>query len=127
MRCLQDVINRTSSTRRRHDVWFGRKKSWPFSDFQKTSSRRLCPLGVFLPNFLHNFLRKIFLLLNSINRPGCHYFVRYWAICALQLFVNPVVASWIIKLILSLQSSHFFYMTKKSWQKFKYLENEKSF
>ena len=43
------------------------------------------------------------------------------------LYDNQVVTSWILKLSLSFQSSRFFNMTKKSRQKFKYLENEKSF
>ena len=30
--------------------------------------------------------------------PGDIYFVRYWAICVLQLFVNQVVTSRILKL-----------------------------
>ena len=41
--------------------------------------------------------------------------MRCWATCVLQLFENQVATSWI---------SH---MTKTSWQKLKYLENEKSF
>ena len=43
------------------------------------------------------------------------------------LYDNQVVTSWILKLSLSFQSSRFFNMTKKSRQKFKHLENEKSF
>ena len=60
---------------------------------------------------------------------GCLHFVIYWAICVSQLFVNQVVTSQTLKLTLneSLESTRFFYMTKKSRQKFKYLENEKSF
>ena len=57
---------------------------------------------------------------------GCLYFVRYWAICVLQLFVNQVVKSWILKLSLYFWSSSFFNMTKKSRQKLKYLENKKN-
>ena len=51
---------------------------------------------------------------------GSLYFVRYWAICVLQLFVNQVVTSSILKLSLSFQSSRFFYIPNKSRQKFKY-------
>ena len=51
----------------------------------------------FSPYFVYDFSRKIFLLLNSINGqislPDCLYFLRYWAICVLQLFVNQVVTS----------------------------------
>ena len=49
---------------------------------------------VSLPHFPHNFWTKIFLLLYSINGSNfivcCLYFVRYWAICVLQLFFKPV-------------------------------------
>ena len=54
------------------------------------------------------------LLTDQISLPGCLYFLRYWAICVLQLFVNQVMTSWILKLTWSFQSSHFFQMMKKS-------------
>ena len=57
----------------------------------------------------------------------CLYFLKYWAICVSQLFVNRAVTSWNLKLTLSFLSSHFCYTTKKSRQKLTYLENEKSF
>ena len=41
------------------------------------------------------------LLIDQISLSGCLYFLRYWAICVLQLFVNQVVTSWILKLTLS--------------------------
>ena len=66
------------------------------------------------------------LLADKISLPGWFYFVRYWAICVLQLFVNQVVASWILKLTLSYQLAVFSTWTK-SQKKIKYLENEKSF
>ena len=47
------------------------------------------------------------LLADKISLPGWFYFVRYWAICVLQLFVNQVVASWILKLTLSYQLAVF--------------------
>ena len=57
----------------------------------------------------------------------CLYFLKYWAICILKLFVLPGcnVINYEINLILLIKP--FLYMTKKSSQKFKYLENEKSF
>ena len=39
-----------------------------------------------------------FLLTDQILLPFCHYFLRYWVIYVLQLFVNQVVTSWILKL-----------------------------
>ena len=89
-------------------------------------------LGIVSPAyFVYDFLTKIFLILylltDQTSWPGCLFFLRYWTICVLQLFVNQVVTSWILKLTLSFQSSRFFQMTKNSWQKLKYLENEKIF
>ena len=53
---------------------------------------------VSLPHFSHSFWKKYFsyyiLLTNQISLPVCLYFVRYWAICVLQMFVNQVVTSW---------------------------------
>ena len=57
---------------------------------------------VFLPHSLHSFWRKYFscyiLWIVQVSSSGCLYFVKYWAICVLQLFVNQVVTSWILKL-----------------------------
>ena len=64
----------------------------------------------------------------------CLYFLRYWAICVFQLFVSQVVTSYISISVLSFKPSNiilfikpFFCMTKKSRQKFKYLQKKKSF
>ena len=64
------------------------------------------------------------LLTDQISLTGCIYLVRHWAICVLRLFVHQVATPSIMKLTLI---SCFFYMIKKSRQKFKYLDNEKSF
>ena len=61
---------------------------------------------------------------DHVSLSGCLYFMRYWAICVLQMFVNQIVTSWILKLYF--QSSRFSNMPKKSWQKLKYLENKSS-
>ena len=66
------------------------------------------------------------ILTDQISLSGCLYFLRYWAICALEFFVNQVVTSKILKLTLSLIKL-FIYMTKNARQKFRYLENEKIF
>ena len=63
-------------------------------------------LGIVSPaHFVYDFEQKCslcyILLTDQISLPGCLYFVRYWAICVLQLFVNQVVTSWILKLTLS--------------------------
>ena len=80
------------------------------------------------PHFVHDFWRKTFLMLYSINWPNFIvwflYFSRHRAICVLQLFVNQAVMSKYFKLTLFLIK--LFLLTKKSRQKFKYLENEKS-
>ena len=73
--------------------------------------------------FLQNILCMMFqqkcsscyiLLADQISLPGCPYFLSYWAICVLQLFVNQVVTSRILKLTLSFDLSRFLHMTKKS-------------
>ena len=61
--------------------------------------------------FLQHILCMIFkqkcsscyiLLTDQISLPSCLYFLRYWAICVLQLFVNQVATSRILKLTLCL-------------------------
>ena len=63
-------------------------------------------LGIVSPeHFVYDFLTKspscYILSTDQISMPGCLYFLRYWAICVLQLFVNQVVTSWTLKLTLS--------------------------
>ena len=71
---------------------------------------------VSLPYFVYDFSRKIFscyiLSTDQISLSDCVYFWRYLAICVLQFFVNQAVT---------------FCCITKTRQKFKYLENEKSF
>ena len=60
-------------------------------------------LGIVSPaHFVYDFSTKMFLipyiphiilLTDQISLSGCLYFLRYWAICVLQLFVNQVVTS----------------------------------
>ena len=66
--------------------------------------------------FLHHILCVIFqekcfscyiLLTDKIPFPDCLYFLRYWSICVLQLLVNQVVTSHILKLSLCFLSSRF--------------------
>ena len=49
------------------------------------------------PHFVYDFSRKMFpcyvLLTDQISLSDCLYFLRYWAICVLQLFVNQAVTS----------------------------------
>ena len=55
-------------------------------------------------HFVYDFQQKCscdILLTDQISLPGCLYFLRYWAICLLQLFVNQVVTPWILELTLS--------------------------
>ena len=64
------------------------------------------------------------LLIDLVSLSGWLYFARYWATCLMQLFVNQVATSWILKLIkpLFLHDHNF-----KHKQKLKRLETEKSF
>ena len=49
------------------------------------------------PHFVYDYSRKGFscsiLSTDHILSSDCHYFLRYWAIYALQLFVSKVVMS----------------------------------
>ena len=42
-----------------------------------------------------------YVLTDQISLPGCLYFFRYWVMCVLQLYVNQVVTSWILKSTIS--------------------------
>ena len=94
--------------------WFFRK--WSGNSFSTT--------------FCVWFSKKLFLMLilltDQTSLFDCLYFLRYWAICVLQLFVSDVcdVKNSEINLIFLIKP--FFYVIKKSRQKLKYLENEKS-
>ena len=78
------------------------------------------------PHFVCDFSRKMFLMLHAINWPkslsDCLYFLRYWAICVLQLFVSQIVTSEILESI-----KPFFYITKKSRQKLNILRTKRAF
>ena len=57
-------------------------------------------------SFCSYFLKKknlslYVLLIEQILLSGCLCFVKYWAIYELELFVNKVLTSWILKLTLS--------------------------
>ena len=92
---------------------------------RKRSGISLCL--IFCMIFEENFSSCYTLLTDQISLTGCLYFVRCLAICILYFFNNQAVTSSIFKLSLSFEWSRFFYMTKKSKQKFKNLETEKSF
>ena len=63
---------------------------------------------------------------NSLS--GCLYFVRYWTIiCLLQLFIDQVVMFVNFENNLIFRIKPFFLHGQKVKQKFKYLENKKSF
>ena len=68
--------------------------------------------------------------IDQISLSDCLYFLRYWTICVLFIcvvvyFPGCDVINLEINLIFLIKP--FFYMTKKSRQKFKYFENEESF
>ena len=82
-------------------------------------------------HFTYDFSRKIFLMLHSINWPN---FIA-WLPSLLEIFGSMCIAivcfpgceviNFEITLIFLIKP--FFYLAKKSRQKFKYLENKKSF
>ena len=83
------------------------------------------------PHFAYEFWRKMFHLLYSINSPN---FI-VWLLLLFEIFDNMgiIIVCWpgydVIKFEINLifLIKPFCYMTKKSRQKFEYLENEKSF
>ena len=76
------------------------------------------------PHFVYNFSRKLFLMLHSINR--LNFII--WLTLLLEIFIAIVCWSGcdVIKFGIFLVKP-FYYMTKKSRLKLKYLESEKSF
>ena len=94
------------------------------SDFLEES------LGIVSPPHLVYFLRKIFLMLYYFNRKNFIVFLLIdkisIAMCiAIVCFPGCNVINFEINLIFLIKP--FFYMTKKSRQKFEYLGNEKRF
>ena len=83
------------------------------------------------PHFVCDFSRKMFLILYALNWAN----LIAWLLLLLEILVNMCIAivffpgfdviTFEINLICLIKP--FFYMTKNSRQKFKYLENEKSF
>ena len=63
-------------------------------------------------HFVYDFTRKIFVVLNSIN-------------CAIVCKKGCDIINFEINLVFLIKP--FFYITKKSRQKFKYVENERAF
>ena len=82
-----------------------------------------------LQHFLCDFSGKMFIMFSSINWLNfivwLSLILRYWTICALQLFVfsGCDVINFEVNLIFLIKS--FFCMNKMSRQKFKHIENEK--
>ena len=78
--------------------------------------------------FREKCFSRYIILTDEISLSDCPYFLRYWAISVLQLlfsFQGHDVINIEINLIFLIKP--FFNMTKKSRQKFKYLENKKCF
>ena len=86
---------------------------------------------VFSPHFVYDFSIKMFLMLYSINWPN---FI-FWLSLLLEILGNLCVASVYqpgcdvinFKINLIFLIKPFLYMSKKSIQRLKYIENEKSF
>ena len=59
------------------------------------------------PYFVHNFLRKIFLILltDQMSLSDCSYSLRYWAIYVLQLLVSQSMTLQTLELTLACLSS----------------------
>ena len=105
------------------DYWFREMLNF---DFLEKGLERVSP-----PHFEYDFSRKMFLMLYSINWPN---FIVWWplhleildSMCiAVICFLGCVVINYEINLIFLIKL--FFYKTKMSRQKIKYLENGKSY
>ena len=98
-----------------------------YSFFEKQKEVRNYSLClIFCMIFEENYFSCYTLITDQISLSGCLYYVIHWTICLLLLFDNQPLLSKILKLT-SFESSCFLYMSKKARQKFKYLENDKSF
>ena len=84
---------------------------------------------VTLPHFLHEFWRKIFLMLYSINWPNfvllLHLLLKIFG--SMCIVVICLAVCDVISLKLTFLIKPFSYITKRPRQKFKYLKKEKSF
>ena len=85
---------------------------------------------VFMPHFLHDFLRKMFLLFCSVNWPsfivGLTLFREMLGnMCILIVYSGCDIIKFEINL--AFLTSPFLHMTEESKRKFKYLNNEKNF
>ena len=76
----------------------------------KTNCIKLQTTKMVWEQFFHHILCSIFqencflcynLLTDQVSLPNCLYFLRYWAICVLELFGNQVLTSEVLKLTLS--------------------------
>ena len=97
-----------------------------YSLFQKQRGLKL----VFLPRFLHDFWRKIFLMLYSINWPN----LIVWLPLFFKILSNICIVTvsfpgcyYVINSEISLLIKLFSTWLEKSGQNCKYLQNEKSF
>ena len=77
--------------------------------------------------FRETCFSRYILLTDEISLSDCIYFLGYWAISVLKLFSFQGCDVINIEINLIFLIKPFFNMTKKSRQKFKYLESEKRF
>ena len=84
---------------------------------------------VSLPHFVYDFPRKMLLMFYSFNWPNFIVWLPLWDVGQYVYYNGLLTSLWRIKLEINLifLIKLFCYLTKKSRQKFKYLDNEKSF
>ena len=80
-------------------------------------------------NFQEKYSSCYILLTDEILLSDCLYFSKYWVVCVLQWSYYNCLLTRLTKFDINLTFpiKVFCYMTEKSRQKIKYLENEKSF
>ena len=115
--CHKNQLYKTS------DYWFKDKLNFNFSE---KGLRLVSP-----PHFVYDFSRKMFLMLHSINWPNLFVWLPLLLeiLCSMCITIVCLPGCDVIKFEISLIFfiKPFQYMIRQSRQKFKYLENEKSF
>ena len=94
--CIQFVLV-VSQVEGHQNILKVRRRPLTFTSYKGLCKTKTGLERVSLPHFLHDFEEKYFsccvLLPDQISLPGCIFLMGYWAICALQVFVNQIKTS----------------------------------
>ena len=102
-----------------------------FLKIERSKTCNLYPCPIFRIILEEKYSSCYILLIDQISLSHYLYFMRYRAICVLQLFVNLVVRLWILKFTLPYLPNQSIFLTwpvlTNVLTKLKHLEKEKSF